>query len=290
MLHSPSQIINPFARRTFGYGTGSSGAGGPAANSAEAQQFFDRLFTPPTPGGAEEARWNTFIDGLVADGVWAKLDALTLWFAGANEGDCHVNLIQSAYNTERYQTSGGATFTLGQGYSGGNITRVIASNFNPSTESGTAHFQRNDASFGIWVYSTATVGQSAINDGVRSGAGMSQLYHTELYPKYNSTIGYHNCNGSEESFPAPDASADSSGFYIVQRTGANAGAVYRNDMVTPVDSTTSASTALFDSEIYYRCEHSCRMAFIGGSLTEAQRIAFKARLTTLVTAISGVFP
>jgi len=273
-------------------GCGSSGAGGPAANSAEAQQFYDRLFTPPTPGGAEEIRWNTFIDGLVADGVWAKLDALTLWFAGANEGDCHVNLIQSAYNTERYQTSGAVTYTQGQGYSGGGVNRCIVSNFNLSTEVG-ANFQRNDASVGVLIYSTATVGQAAINNGARTGGGMTGLWNVELYPKYNSTVGYHNCNAaaaSEESFPAPDASADSSGFYIVQRTGANAAAIYRNDMVTPVDTSTSASTALVDSEIWYRVQHSCRMAFIGGSLTEAQRIAFKSRLQTLVTAISGVFP
>lgn len=259
-------------------------------NSAEAQQFFDRLFTPPTPGGAEEIRMNTFIDGLVADGVWAKLDALYLWFAGMNEGDALVNLIQSAYNTERVQPSGRATFTLGQGYSAGGATKCIASNFNPSTESGTAHFQRNDASFGILIYSTATIAAPAVMDGARTGGGMTELYHTEVWPKYNATIGYHNCNGTEESFPAADGVADSSGFFIVQRTGANAGACYRNDMVTPVDSTTSASTALFNSEIWYACQHSSRMAFIGGALTEAQRTAFKSRLQTLVTAISGVFP
>lgn len=264
-------------------------AAGVAPNSAEAQQFYDRLFTPPTPGSAEEIRWNTFIDGLVADGVWARLDALTLWFAGANEGDCHVNLIQSAYNTERYQTAGAVTYTQGQGYSGGNVNRCIVSNFNPSTASG-AKFTRNDASFGMLIYSTATVGQAAINNGAREGGGMSSLENIALYPKYNTTVGYHNCNGTEESFPAADGVADSSGFYIIQRTGANAAAVYRNDMVTPVDSSTSASTALVDSEIWYRCQHSCRMAFIGGSLTEAQRIAFKSRLQTLVTAISGVFP
>jgi len=270
-------------------GAGPGNGGSTPANSAEAQQFFDRLFTPPAPGGAEEARWNTFINGLVADGVWARLDALTLWFAGANEGDCHVNLIQSSYNTERYQTSGASTYTQGQGYSGGGVNKCIVSNFNPFSASG-AKFTRNDASFGILIYSTATVGQAAVDDGVRTGSGMTSLAHVDLYPKYNSTVGYHNCNGTEESFPALDASADSSGFYIVQRTGANAAAVYRNDMVTPVDSSTSASTALVDSEIWYRVQHSCRMAFIGGSLTEAQRIAFKSRLETLVTAISGVFP
>jgi hypothetical protein len=259
------------------------------ANSAESQQFFDRLFTPPTPGGAEEIRWNAFIDGGVADGWWQKMDAMTLWFAGANEGDANVNLIQSAYNTERYQTSGAVTYTQGQGYSGGGANRCLISNFNPATASG-AKFTRNDASFGMLIYSTATVGQAAINNGARTGGGMTSLGNVELYPKYNSTVGYHNCDGTEESFPAPDASADSSGFYIVQRTGANAAAVYRNDMVTPVDTSTSASTALVDSEIWYRVQHSCRMAFIGGSLTEAQRIAFKSRLQTLVTAISGVFP
>lgn len=264
-----------------------SGSSSVAANSAEAQQFFDRLFTPPTPGGAEEIRWNTFIDGLVADGVWARLDALTLWFAGANEGDCHVNLIQAAYNTERYQPAGAATYTQGQGYSAGGVSKCLVSNFNPSTAAG-ANFQRNDASFGIWIYSTATVGQSAIDDGVRGGGGMSSLGHTELYPKYNSTVGYHNCNGTEESFPAADGVADSSGFFIVNRTGANAGAVYRNDVL--VDSTTSASTALFNSEIWYRVQHSCRMAFIGASLDAGQRTALYNRLTTLITAISGGVP
>ena len=286
ILNSPSRIhslLDP--ARFMRYGTGPGGSSGAAPNSAEAQQFFDRLFTPPT--GADETRWNTFIDGLVADGVWARLDAINLWFAGATEGDCHVNLIGPDYNTERYQTAGAVSFALGQGYSGGGVSRCIVSNFNPSTASG-ANFQRNDACFGIWIYSTATVNQSAIDDGARTGGGMTGLAHTELYPKYNSTIGYYNCNGTEESFPAPDASADSSGFFLVNRTGANAGAIYRNDVL--LDSTTSASTALFNSEIWYRVQHSCRMAFIGASLDSTQRTAFYNRLVTLVTDIPGGVP
>jgi len=282
---------NPVQLRRVIYPAGRRVGVGVSANSAAVQGYLDRCFSPPEPGSPEEIRIAGFIDGLVADGVWARLDALNLWFAGANEGDCHVNLIQAAYNTERYQISGAAIYTQGQGYSGGGAIRCIASNFNPYLEQATAKFQRNDASFGIWIYSTATVAQPAVDSGARISYGMTALDQITLYPKWNTTVGYHGCNAAaSETFPAADGVADSSGFYIVQRTGANAAAVYRNDMVTPVDTSTAASIALSNSEIWYRCESSCRMAFIGGALTEAQRQALKDRLTTLITAISGVIP
>lgn len=265
-----------------------SGSSSVAANSAEAQQFFDRLFTPPTPGGAEEIRWNTFIDGLVADGVWAKLDALYLWFAGANEGDALVNLIQGDYNSERAQWSGAVTFTLNSGYSGGNVARVIRSNFNPSTAVG-ANFQRDNHCAFVWVGNNAVIASTAIDDGVVASPAVATNNKIELWPRYNAGgAAYWNASGTEK---AEAGITDSSGFHYIQRTaasGANAAKHFRNDVEISADS--SASSALPNTEIYYLCGFLTRAAGFGASLSTSEKTALYNRLVTLMTDIVGGVP
>ena len=90
-------------------GAGPSNGGSLAANSAEVQQLFDRMSTPPTPGGTREGLYASFIDGLVADGVWSLLDHISLFFAADTEGDTLLNLKGGSYNASRASSSGYAT-------------------------------------------------------------------------------------------------------------------------------------------------------------------------------------
>lgn len=246
-------------------------------NSAEAQQFYDRLLTPPTT--AREALYNALIDGLVADGVWAKLDVLNVCCA-FDEGTALENLIQLSYQSAREQSAGAATFTADAGWSDGAILRRVTTNFNPSTASA-PKFTRNDGMVAVWLYSTATVDQSALDIGA-AGAALGTI---EIYPKYSDNKTYTNVNGTEFG---PTAGADSSGFYIAQRTGANATAVYRND--TQLGTDAAASAAVSNANIFVRCQHATRAYAVGSSLSAGERTALYNRLTTFITSITGGVP
>ena len=70
-------------------------AGAAPSHSAEALAYLAR-----TVGGNEGgngANIATLIDGLVSDGVWAKLDALYV-LAQQNETDALLNLIRTSYS------------------------------------------------------------------------------------------------------------------------------------------------------------------------------------------------
>lgn len=269
-------------------GCGSSGAGGPAANSAEAQQFYDRMFTPPTPGSALEARWNAFIDGGVADGWWAKLDAINLWFAGDTEGDAHINLIQNDYHTERAQWTGVTTFHLHSGIDGGAAGHVIRSNFNPSTAVG-ANFQRDDHCAFVWIGNNVVLGRTALDDGTISSPAVGSNNKIEIWPRYNvGGAGYFNACGTEK---AVSGITDSSGFHYIERTaasGAGAAKWFRNTVEVASDS--SASIALPNTELYYECAYLTRCAGFGASLSTGEQTALYNRLVTLMTAIVGGVP
>lgn len=252
--------------------------GGAAGNSAEVQQFFDRLLTPPT--SAREALYAALIDGLVADGVWAKLDVLNVCCA-FDEATALANLVQTSYLSSREQSAGAATFTADQGWSAGSVLRRVTTNFNPSTAS-SPNFTRNDGMVALWIYSTATVTQNAMGIG---NAG-TDIGTVELYPKYNSTDAYFALNNPPDT--TATAGADSSGFFIVQRTASNASAMYRNDGL--IGSASVASTAVSNAKIFVRCEHSTRAYAVGASLTAGQRTALYTRLSTFITAVTGGVP
>ena len=84
--------------------------------------------------GGNGANIATLIDGLVSDGVWAKLDALYV-LAQQNQTDARLNLIGTSYSL----TSGlfndpsprALTFTAYVGFSG--FVNGLDSGFNPTT-------------------------------------------------------------------------------------------------------------------------------------------------------------
>lgn len=251
--------------------------GGVAPNSSEAQQFYDRLLTPPTT--AREAIYNALIDGLVTDGVWAKLDVLNVACA-FDEATALENLIQLSYQSAREQSAGAATFTVDAGWSAGSILRRVTTNFNPSTAV-SPKFTQNDGMVMAWIYSTAQINQNALGVGV-AGVDSGSI---EIYPKYSDNKVYANLNGTEFG---PTAGADSSGCFIVQRTASNAAAIYRND--TLLGSDTSASAAVTNANIFLRCEHSTRAYAVGASLSAGERTALYNRLATFITAVTGGVP
>ena len=118
------------------------GAGG---HSAQATAYLAR-----TVGGNEGGNGTniaTLIDGLVADGVWAKLDALYV-LAQQNATDARLNLVGT-----NYTLTGTPTFTAYQGFTGG--TGFLDTGFNPATAT-SPNFIRNNASMSVWVLNSRT--------------------------------------------------------------------------------------------------------------------------------------
>jgi hypothetical protein len=80
-----------------GRGFGRMGAGGKSmltGNSSTVQQYLNRLPTPLS--SSDEAIVAAYIDGLVSDGVWSRLDFLHLYVM-ADAANWPVNLISSSF-------------------------------------------------------------------------------------------------------------------------------------------------------------------------------------------------
>jgi len=247
-------------------------------NTAEAQQFFNRLFTPPTR--AREVVYNTFIKALVDGGIWAKLDCLYC-FAAADEGAALTNLKQDNFRAYREEPAGVVTWTANSGYSSGGNNKHISSGFNGTTAS-SPNFVRNDAMVFAWSGTTTQLNSSIIE----TGTGNQQLGGTDLYPKWSDGVPYTSINSSTD-FGTAHAN-DSSGLFLAQRTASNAAAVYRN--AVSLSTSSAASAAIINSNIYFGCVHLTRIAGIGRSLSAGELTALYNACAAYLTSVVGSVP
>src|SRR5262245_58714994 len=96
--------------------------------TTEAAQFLART------SGLDTAHTNAYtalIDGLVADGIWSKLDLLHI-YATQDSTNALLNLISSSFTGI---THGSPTFTADRGFTGvsGSSTVYIDTQFNPNS-------------------------------------------------------------------------------------------------------------------------------------------------------------
>lgn len=257
-------------------------AGTLAGNSAQSQQFFDRLATPPS--GARETLYANLIDGLVADGVWAKLDGL--YVVAADEATFRENLVQSSYQLNRISFNGtSATYTADAGITGttGGGGNFFTSNY--SLLSAPGLYQQNDAMLAAWCASP-TGATKALCGSYKTVDGSSDN-KIRMQTDVGGTA-YWNINTSG-TFESPSTPSPSTGFWLMQRTASNASAYYRNDSL--VSSSTLASAALPDEYLSFGAFNLTGRAFASGaSLTSDQRTALYNRLTTYITGVVGSTP
>jgi len=269
-------VVSPVASSVVG---DVAGGGGSSTNSVEAQQFYDRLFTPPDT--TWEARYGAFIDALVAAGVWAKLDCLYV-FCANYESDALCNLKQASYQAGRDESAGAATWTQNSGYSAGGVAKRVSSNFNPSTAI-SANYTRNDACVFAWSGTATQSNISLISAGSASPAESADI---ALYPRWSDNKTYFRVNQAADA--GPTYSGDSSGLFLMQRTGAGAIEVFRSN--TSIGTAANASTALVNANILVRCAFLTRIFGIGASLNSDQRTALQTASEELVAEVVGSTP
>lgn len=262
--------------------------------STEAQAYIDRLFMPPLPGSARENTIASFVDTIVAGGVFAKLDFLHL-YASEDSGNSFTNVVSDNYQGKQVYSAGTLnSFVADQGWTCTGINAYVSSCFDPNTAS-SPNFSLTNASVGWW---SATNSQWPNYDlGRENGAnpfdatgGMTAYFLAYLRWVDPSSIGGANLNTSPGNTLNVGGVTDSSGMWLMNRTASNAQALYRDDVVTPIASGTQASAALPASALACASTRQMRAFWAGASLTEAERVTLKTAFTAYMTAITGGTP
>lgn len=240
-------------------------------NSAQSQQFFDRLVTPPT--GIREALYGQLIDGLVTDGIWAKLDGLCV-FASADNQTGFTNLISSSFQSRWPQNTG--TFTVDAGATPLGSATNLGANFIPSSQG--VNYQLNSACVFSW-----NLGTSATNNPVIG------LTNTVIYPHFGDiNTGNTNfaVNGSLQDIGSSAASL--SGFWLANRTSSNSMTLDRNGVQIATSSNSSLSMDSSEWSISSNNTNQIAAWGFGGSLTSGQRLILYTRLYNYLHAIGAV--
>ena len=243
-------------------------------NSAEALAYLAR-----TVGGNEGgngANIATLIDGLVSDGVWAKLDALYI-LAQQNQTDALLNLVGTSYTGTI--TTGTPIFTAYVGYAF--PTGYINTNFNAITAT-SPQFTQNSASYGFWTLAVVSENFPEMGNGFAE-AGASLIYDDfpggDFYARLNDS--------GAGAVPSPGTK----GVFAGDRSSSTAVVPYWNGVSQSLRASISATIPNNPFAIGTSfgagssTAETLSAAFIGASLGAAGQLALYNRLRTYLTAV-----
>jgi hypothetical protein len=223
------------------------------------------------------------IDGLTADGVFAKLDRLWV-FAQPTQAEALVDLVASATAT----AVNSPTFAAYLGYTGDGSTSYIDSNFNPATAGG--NYTQNSACIGLWAITTGT------------GSSQQRQGWHDTGPVTLTALNVHYFGGAEirgqinSAVGSTISSATATKLGLITRTGANAATLYSDGASVGTDNTT-ASTVITDAvNIFFGAtngdgtpgsfsDEQMACAVIGGGLNSTDASNLWTRLRTYMTAV-----
>lgn len=232
------------------------------------------------PDATREGHIDTLIAGLIDDGVWAKLDWLSLYAAH----DAQAARLNAVNPAQSFSVTGSPSFSTDLGYQGVSTTGYLTSGWDASNNG--VNYTRDSACIGAWSLTEY------------NGAGD---------PVGNATARINPRNGGQtqtainESFPTGTMAGPgtSVGLFVGNRNGSTAGgrAVYHN--ATSYVLTGGASIALTTHDFYgcgynnsgsAQVDSSRRYAavFWGGSLDATEQTAIYNRLSTYLTAVGAI--
>ena len=219
--------------------------------------------------GGNGANIATLIDGLVSDGVWAKLDALYV-LAQQNQSDALLNLAGTSYSLTGSDIS---TFAAYKGV--GPFTAGLSSGFDPQVAPSPKYIL-NSANAGAWIYTQGPGGLTA-----SLGLIVNQM---TLFDDLNDAV-YFYINSVEPTY-SPHSGP---GLYANDLNGSTASIFFdgvNKVSLTGVPALSSGSfTVGATSGGSYPSAAVISVAFIGGSLGAAGQLALYNRLRTYMTAI-----
>lgn len=261
--------MRPFGPYTFGSPAALGGL-----YSAAVTQFFNRLATPPDAG--RTALYVALIDGLVADGVWAKLEVLYV-FAAADAPTALTNLTNGTYSATAVNTP---TFAADRGYTGDAISKHVTLGFIPS---GGTLFQQNDASIGVWCRTAAA---ASTQPALGRTTAVNSL---NLYPRYTADVLRGALNGGSQV--ALGAVATAVGLSCIERVNSATIEGFRNGASTGTAASGSSGrggtqlAVLRDDTVY--SAQQVAAAVIAATLGATLELALYNRLQTYMTGVGA---
>lgn len=254
----------------LGLGLTSSLVGRQGGFSPEALALFARFTTPPT--AARQILINNRINAAKASGAWDARDGFYM-MAAADAQAAGLNWKQDAYNLTPSGTVAPA-FEADRGYTGDGLTGYLATGFTPSTAAG--QFALNSAHLSVYSLTNAQSDGVAIGSRTTSTTGQSLLF---LRTATDNTLIRLNQDASQVT---TIASTDSSGAFVMRRSGATAGEVFRNG--ASLGTSAIVSTSLTAAAITIGAlntggvigsfnNYQFASAGYGGNLTDAQILA-----------------
>lgn len=249
----------------MGAGPSSPGA---AAGCTESAAFLARV---TAQDATHTLAYQNLICGLVTDGIWTKLDAV--YMTKANEAATALtNLKSSSFGASAISAP---TFAANAGYTGNGSSSYIDTSFNPSTAGG--NWTQNSATIAVWVGANAQYTGGAVGQSSATGASY-------IYPRYTDNLAYVRINQSTDSTVA---STDSSGFFVLSRTGASAVRFERNGSLLSTFSVASATVSSASMSILFGGNYfsgQVRAAIFGGGLTQTEMGNLYTRVNTYMGA------
>jgi hypothetical protein len=247
-----------------------------ASDAAETTAFLARADAITTVGATERAAYKALINGLVSDGIFAKLDVLFV-FATDTSAHALLNLVSSTYTASLVNAP---TFTADRGYTGNGTSTEVLTTFNPSTAS-SPHFVQNSAHISAW-----NLTNSNDNGGLW---GCAQGGHEAIIPSFSGGDTYLRVNDGAGA----QTTVDPRGFFLGNRDSSTGRQGYQNGSalgaygsVSSVAVPNFAFAALGDTagEGGFSSQQ-IAMASAGGSMNSTEQGNFYSRLRTYMTAV-----
>jgi hypothetical protein len=253
--------------------------GRPAVSyDAAAQAIFDAFTTPPTT--ARKAVINTCVVALKAAGVWTLLDCLYLMAAADNQA-ARINWKMPASFTLSAINS--PTFTADRGFTGDGASTYLDTNYTPSTNA--VALSLNSAHYGGWALNSLAAGSAnrLVGNVASTGTGRSLVLPRNTGDIISSLA--NDTSGTTLS------NATTSGFFVVNRSGASARQAYRNGSSLGSDAT--AAVALPNQKVAFLRDTTSfatlqvAVGTIGASLTAQQASDFHAAILAYLQAVGA---
>jgi len=250
---------------------------GGGSTSAEATAFLARTSGLDAP---HTSAYTALIDGLVADGIWAKLDVLHV-YATQNSTTAQLNLVSSSFPAT---LNGPPSFAVNRGYTGvdGSGSVYIATGFGANV--GTPKFTQHSGHISAWSVTDVT------SSHVIMGSITPSISETVIYPKFTDGNSYYRINGAGASGVA---NANGAGHYVAARSSSGTGVQgYKNGSSVASTSGASSPISTFGFDVLGTATvgasgsaFQVAMASIGSNLTAGEVTAFYNRLRTYMTAV-----
>ena len=245
-----------------------------AGYDPEAQAAFDAMTVQPA--AARKQLYSDLVAGLKTDGVWSKLDWLTI-LAAHDAQAARLNLRAPTKSLAAVNTP---SFTTDRGYAGDALSSHLS--FNEAFNATGNQYALNSATIGTWC------NLQGPKSGFRPLIGSSQSTRSYIRP---NTAGNGEARMNDSTSLNLGAAEAMTGSRFLTRTGANARAYYRNGALSLSD--TAVSNAIATGPAYLLrngteyADDRLAAAFTGGGITDAEAQAIHNRFSTFLTAIGA---